>query len=82
MLKSESYSCLPIGSDLVLLVQFYSTLGLDAQKRDLLVPAHWLWTSDFTSEDDQFKTGQTREGVQKRTPEWAKTTPFYSQIIM
>ena len=49
---------------LSLINQVYSTPGLDALKRDLYLMAHWLWLVDFTSKDDQFKTGQTQEGIQ------------------
>ena len=45
--------------------QVSSTLGVEAQNRDLLVIPHWLRPVDFTSKDDKLKAGQTREGIQK-----------------
>jgi len=45
--------------------QVFSTLGVEALNRDLLVIPHWLWLVDFTSKADKLKAGQTREGIQK-----------------
>ena len=81
LLLIETYTSWPIGSDLVLLAKFIAPLNWRLLIETYSSTPIGSGLVDFTSEDDQFKTGQTREGVQKRTLEWPKILFFYMVLL-
>jgi len=65
MLLNETYTSLPIGSDLVFLAKFIAHLDWMLLNETYTSLPIGSGLGNFTSEDDKLKAGQTREGIQK-----------------